>query len=537
MGNPPVPPGNTVDTTIKVTAYGVSDLELDPVQAAKNYADGLGQGSYLYKAVSTIFHSFYVLAIIVIKGYFSGINELTAFIADGVSEAVTKDRPEFYALVAALISDLLQVNVDGAHLFSDLQKHGTLSAMQDVGGGLIDLLIGEFTGTANGVGGHVSFSSNVNPETKLPEATLTPAGGVLASKALIGFVLSSAVRQANVDGLVDAIPYGLGKMFEKYSEGMRTNLGIGRMMRFALKPYFQDLVARPLTEAINIQYRPKRLAAKESFGAWVQGAFDDAALALELAAQGYSDKRQAALQWLQLQTPTVAELRTLHVARALDDPTYLTWMRRGGYHDSVTSLADQAADRVPVRRAVLQAAEHLVGQYLQGKLTQQQIADLIHGLSKSAGGTPLLSDGEVAAMTDLPAVASVHHTKQLSVAQLFKMYIFGELTLGEFTDHVTALGYGPDDVRLLQQELIIAAAAYSQKASKSAAKEHAPKVAHLSEAKLESAYLDGIITLDVYRAALAERGFSIADIATAVAELKIKAGLLAKQPPTTPSPG
>jgi len=530
---PIAPDTNTITTTYTVDSFGLTDNEVDPVQLAKNYADGLAKGSIAYKVISTVAHAIYTLAIIVIKGYFSVLNQLTAFIADSVSDAVTKDRPEFYTLVAALISDLLQVNVDGAALFNDLKQHGTLPAMQAVGGGLIDLLIGEFTGTANGVGGHVSFSSEVNPETNLPIANLTPAGGVLASKALIGFVLSSAVRQANVDGLVDKIPYGLGALFEKYSEGMRTNLGIGRMMRFALKPYFQDLVARPLTAAINIQYRPKALAVREAFAAWVTGIYDKPTLQAELAAQGYSDVRQGALEWVYKATPTREDLFKLLASGDIDGATFLTWMRRLGYDDDTSALIQQSEERTPVRRVVLQAAEHVASQYLLGKLTQQQMHDLINGLAKSAAGRPLLTAGEVADLTDLPPITAVHHAKQLSVAQLMRMYIFGLITLGEFSDHVTALGYAPGDVTELVEEVLILQKAQAEKAAKEAAKATAPKVAHLSVQKLETAYLDGIITLDVYRAALLAKGFSATDADTQIHETRVKAGIETAHPPTT----
>ena len=113
-----------------------------------------------------------------------------------------------------------------------------------------------------------------------------------------------------------------------------------------------------------------------------------------------------------------------------------------------------------------------------------------------------------------------------------KMYIFGEITLNEFSDHVTALGYAPGDVTLLVQELLILAKVSAERAAKAAAHQAAPKVAHLSEAKLETAYLDGIIGLDTYKTVLLGRGYSVSDVDTAVAELRIKAGLQEPNPPT-----
>lgn len=520
------------DPVIKQTVYGLSTNEVDPVQAAKNAGVGFAQSGAFVDAALAFWKTLWALVDNIVGGYFDVYDRLVALLAEEITAAVTRDRPGFWILIGSLISDLLGVNLDGSKLFQQLQSRGTLPAMQATGAGLIDLLIGEFTGTASGTGGNVSFSTQVDAATGLPQGTLTPAGGVQAAKALMGFVLTSAVRQANIDGLVDAIPYGFGQIFEKYSEGMRTNLGIGRMMRFALKPLFSVLVAHPLTEAINIEYRPLRLVAVEAFHAWCQQIFSDADLANELQAHGYTDTRSSALKWLHLKPPTREQLRTLHISGNLDDQTYLIWQRRLGYPDEVTALMDAADDLAPARRVILTSAEHLVSQYLIGKLSQQQVNDFVQGIAQSASGAALLSPGEVKAFTTLPVVSAALHHRTLGAAHLQKLFVNELITLVELQDGLTAAGYDPDTVTELTQEALLLQKVSAERAAAAAAKAGKAKLARLNLAQLATAFTDGLITIEQYRSELTARGFSASDVATLSAELLIKAGL---QTGTTPT--
>jgi len=463
-------PGTPRDVTIRTTTWGLSDKEIDPKQVGVNYGIGLAASNFLPDFVLKILHMFWEVVDWIIAQFFSGYDELIGFVASQVSVALGRDRPGFWILIGSLISDLLGVNLDGTQLFGQLQSRGTLAAMQGVGHGLIDLLIGEFTGTATGTGGTVTFGSAVNAETGLPEATLTPKGGLLAAKALMGFVLSSAVRQANIDGFFDMIPAGYGKPFERYSEAMRTNLGIGRMMRFALKPIFQDLVATPMKWAINKQYRPTLLSPADAWSAWVMdNSFD---VNEEMARHGYSDARRAFSQWIHLKTPTYHELRDLriHTDPLMPADDYKTWMHRLGYTDEVIAILDKAADLRVARVAVLREAETAAVKYLSGTYTQPQFAGLISSLQNDLNGYPLLSAGEVHALLSLPAHPTTAPRRHLGVAPLMLLYMDGLITLQEFEADIRGLGFSDDAVAELVQLVLVKARAKQEKEAAAAAK-------------------------------------------------------------------
>jgi hypothetical protein len=476
MGGTPQPPPTPPPTqaTISVTSYGLADQELDPAAYGKTLSRGL-QDSGLWEHYWLAFAALIPhLVEFVISHWFDLYDRLIALIADVLSKGVGRNIPGFWILIGSLISDLLGVNVDGAKIYADLQAHGTLPAMRDVGGGLIDLLVGEFTGTATGTGGQVSFSSAVNPATGLPAATLSPKSGVDATKALMGFVLASAVRQANIDGVVDSIPFGLGHAFEKYSEAMRTNLGIGRLMRFALRPIFQDLVAKPLTWAVNLQYRPALLDPVDTLLQWNVGQLSDTQLDYELGRHGYTSDQQAVLKNRHLEKITVEQARILRIHGELDDGAYHAITDRRGWRREDLALWEKYEDVHPARRLALAVVEEAALQYLRGHIPQTQLEAAISAAASDRFGNRLLSEGEERALANFSVTAQKIVRRHLAVAQLMLGYIDGVLTLGEVETHLSELGFSDDDVRALVQEMLIKQKAAADKAARTHSKATAP---------------------------------------------------------------
>jgi hypothetical protein len=462
---------NTGATQISVTPDGLVSNEVDPVQKGLNTAVGWGRSGFIGQFVSALWHALWLAVDDGVGIYFNIFNRVIATIADQVSGAVTRANPGLWIAIGSLLSDLLGINLDGGQLYQQLATRGTLPAMQAVGGSLIDLLIGEFTGTATGQGGTIQYSSNPDPATGLPPATLSPTQGLLGAKALMGFVLTSAIRQANVDGLVDAIPFGLGAAFEKYSEGVRTNLGIGRMMRFALKPIFKVLIADQVSRGMNETYTPALLSAEEAFSAFDQGIFTQEQLEQELAWHGYSTARWGALEWKGRSTPSRDELRGLHIAGVLDDPTYYTWMRRTGYVDTVTQLLDQWEDIKPARTAVLKEAGVLAAKFITGAMPFSQFNSAVSALAISVDGFQLLSFNEASYLKRLPsALTPGAKLLHLPFATLTTMYEDGVITLQGFQAELSARGYSADQQQELTLLLLIKAKAAQEKAALAAAK-------------------------------------------------------------------
>jgi hypothetical protein len=386
-----------------------------------------------------------------------------------MGDSATRNNPGFWKLVGSLISDLLGVEVDGGSLYQQLNTRGTLAAMQGVGASLVNLLIGEFTGTASGQGGNIAFSSSVNPGTNLPTATLTPAGGVLAAQALMGFVLSSAVRQGNLEAIGAELGV-LGGHVEKFSEAMRTNLGIGRMLRFALRPIFQDLIALPLKWAINIQYLPTLLNMAEAVRGVNAGDVDEAAFSDLAARAGYNPDYARSLRNQHTLNPPVGELLTLRAAGRIADQDFDLWLRRHGFSSITGQLLAQASDLMPARRVSLALAEHYLLEFGRGTITAADFTGFIDQL-KRAGY--MLTTGEVSAIESVAAAIVITkkvRPRHLSIGQLTTAYIDGAIDLLTFQGHLADVGFSPEDVQIETEVLLIKAKAAADAAAAKAAR-------------------------------------------------------------------
>lgn len=405
----------------------------------------------------------------VINQLLNAYDLVITLIAKWLGQTAGRNMPEYWDAIGALISDLLGIKLDGQELFNQLQTRGTLAAMQETGAGLVNLLIGEFTGTASGTGGDVAFSSDVNPETGLPVATLTPAGGIQGMQRLMGFVLSSSVRQANIEGLTEWIPIGLGSAFEKYSQAMRTNLGIGRMLRFAWRPIFQILIADPMKWALNMQYRPTMFNAAEASRAVNSKVYTQADFLAEAARGGYTDKRAFQLLDQHSRKADVNNLLILRAAGVLGDSDFDNFLGRDGFDVTHAAYTRQAADLEPARRVALALAEHTLLEFGKGSITTQALKDFIDGI-KAAGF--LLAPGEVTALEAVANKITVNvklRPKHLTEGKLHKAYIDGTITLQEYEDYLTQLGYSANDVQILGIEVLLDA----KKAQAAAAKKTA----------------------------------------------------------------
>jgi hypothetical protein len=292
------------------------------------------------------------------------------------------------------------------------------------------------------------------------------------------------------------------------------------------------LVATPAQQAMNLQYRPTLFDVGAAVRAYVTGDLDAQGLARELSLHGLSDARQTALFWQHARGLDLADIRTLQATGIFAEADVATWRARLGHDGTVSSFMTQAEDMRPARDACLLTARHYATEYLTGRITRTQLEGAINSVRHTLNGAPLLTDGEVTNLLALPEVVGGAARKHVSLNMLTRSYEDGLITLNEFSDAATALGYSADDVRLLEQELLVAAKRAQERAAKAAVSAARGLFAKLSVAQMKTAYTEGIMTLEQVRAELAARQYAQSAIDTIATEFLIAAGLAPKQPPT-----
>lgn len=394
-------------------------------------------------------------------------DDVAALLTNFFTAAQGQDTPGFNNLVAAVLSDTLGVEVSAADLQQAQFQSGRVGAMKQVGADLFNTLANEFiTGTASADAG-----GGIGGLPGTPGVKLTPEQGVQAAQAFLGFALSFAVRQGNVAFLSSAIPWEWLGGIREYGEMMAKNLGLGRLTRRALQPFIQTLITAPLQEALNRQYRPHVLDAKQIASAFIRGDIDRSDYADRLTGIGYTD---GDINLLIADTYTrinAAQLVLLHETNAISDSDLQTGLQKLGYNTGDIPLLIQARQLEFVQGADRKYAEILARQLVEGQIDQASFTSAVQALR-----IPKL---EADALTRNAAAEVQSRHKHLSLGFLKKAYLNSVITIDEYLTFALQLGYTQDEVDILEQELLVEqkqqAAKVKAKAAAAAAKATASK--------------------------------------------------------------
>jgi hypothetical protein len=518
--------------TIRSLVTGMADQEFDPAQASKVGMQGVKDSGIIERFVVALLRLPITLLKPLIEIAASLLDDLLATLAEVFQAAQGQNASGFYRLAAAMITDLMGVSASGEALVNAFQQGGRQAAMRELGGAIYDTLAAEFANETQASINGVFQTPKGTGIGGLPAVTLTPEQGVAGGRAFLGYAAGFAIREGNTDLLAAYLPHGIGEMFKDFAEDFAKNLGIGRMARLVWKPLVSTLVATPMQQAMNLQYRPTLLDAGQAVRAFITGDLDEASLAQELALHGLDAKRQAAIFWQHAKSLDFQQIRTLFAVGVFQQSDVDIFMGRIGHGPSVSALMMQAEDFRPLREAGLAAARHFADQYLLGRITRTQYEGAINSVRHKIDATTLLTDAEVTAYLLAPEISSAAPRRHLSIAMLFRNYEDGLITLQEFSNAALDMGYSQDDVTILEQELLISAKRASDRIAKATAAAHRGLLAKLSIAQIKTAFVDGLIDIGTVRTELTSRNFAPDAVDTLVNEFLISAKLRQPTPPT-----
>jgi hypothetical protein len=382
-------------------------------------------------------------------------DDIAALLTNFFTAAQGQDTPGFNNLVAAVLEDTLGVPVDASDLQSAQFQSGRVGAMKAVGAALFNTLGNEFvTGTASDTPGGGDYG--------LPGAAgtrLTPQQGVAAAQSFIGFALSFAVRQGNVAFLSSALPWQWLGGIREYGEMMAKNLGLGRLVRRALQPYVQTLIAGPLQEALNRQYRPHVMDAKQLASAYIRSDIDQSDYRDRLQGLGYRD---ADIQLLIEDTYTRVGLHHIFILQDngfLSDSEAQSRITALGFNSSDVGLLRSAHD--------LEAAQRYEREYVAGALADLHAGVISQDTFTADIDALALSTIEKNAIKKVGANRVTRQRKVLSLAWYKKAYLDGTVTIDEVLTHMKDLGFTQDAADVFEVELLLL---QSEQKTKAAAK-------------------------------------------------------------------
>ncbi len=495
MPDPPDQPPLPAGPPIVVTVTDIADKEIDPKQEEKLRAVGRKEAGEPQGWWGALWASIIDGFLWLLSGFVGLADKFFALIAKAFLTAQGEKNPEFYELTAALITDLTGVRVDGSKLIEAFQQRGRVSAMREVGGGLFDVLSGEFAGVEQ----EATVEGFTEPKGDgiggLPVKELSAQQGVNAARAFLGFAMSFAVREGNTDMLAEIIPsfmgYAPARAFKDFAEDFSKSLGIGRLLRLVMRPLINTMVGIPLQWALNEQYRPTHLGAAESIRAFFRTTIKGEQLDKDLAQLGFSQDR---IQELIEQARPLLEVNTLRKAFNRGDLTRDQFnsrlQDRGFTPDQVDILFQEGASQLsesdiftlfragvftgdeargrliklgwrleevelnvkadilrrlePIAQNTISIAEKAV---LDGTMDLIEFSDLLQGL-------PLYEDERTGIATMMGKKLALRR-RPLTLAEMRKAFIDGIIDLSEWLEFLQRVGFTTSDAQILTQQLLL----------------------------------------------------------------------------------
>lgn len=379
-----------------------------------------------------------------------------------VTSAQGADTPGFWKLTSQIINDFIGTEITVDDLARAAQQGGFVAGMDKAGEDFFNVLINIFLGQGlTAKGGPKGLPGE-------PGTPLSPEQGFKGAAAFLGFILSFAIREGNLETISTILPADI-RMFEgirSYGRIMAKGLGFGRMSRRVLQPLLQETIIKPMQLALNKQYRPSVLDIKQIALALIRGDIDKADYKDRLALLGYTDTDIEVLLADTYVRLSLNDVYLLFSTGEIDEADFRERMALLGYFPDDVDVVKKARDLAAVQIADRAYAVLIANDLVAGTITQGDYESAVDDLR--------LPRIEIDALTRNAVRRKVIRHKHLTVGFLKKAYLEKAITLDEYLTHVADLGYSQDDIDILEQELLIEQKAEADKlkaaAEKAAAK-------------------------------------------------------------------
>jgi hypothetical protein len=360
----------------------------------------------------------------------NSMDEILAAMADLFLAGQGEGSRGFANLVAAVIGDLLGVETSGDRIFTAFQTRGRIQAMQEVGSQFTDVITKEL----------------------IQAGDVSPAQGEAAVKSFLGFVLSFAVRQGNIEFLTSLIPEEIrfAEGFRAYGELMAKNLGLGRLTRIVLRPLLTTLAATPFQWRLNQEFHPTQFKVGDLINPFAQQLMPQDVIFKAMDLEGYSSDKIEQLIKLHSKRLTFDDVDLLLRWQIYSPEQAHEAILQLGYPESTASLVLYMVGLRKAEHALQSLVDAMEAYTVDGHITVDEFGALLDKLPIDA------TEKQFKMQTIAFKVKSTH--AHLTVAQAQKAFEEGVWDLTQLETYFTARGYSPDDNATLQILTLLALA-------------------------------------------------------------------------------
>ena len=222
-------------------------------------------------------------------------------------------------------------------------------------------------------------------------------------------------------------------------EDVARNIGLGRLVRRALTPLIQILVAQPLTWAINTKYLPSQFSEPMLVNPYLAATLPHDQLYNAMHLLGYSDDKIQAFIQMHQKRLNPAEVKLLVDNNLWDQQTALTYITNIGYPaelaGTILTLEDIREEKGWVDKFIAALEVDVV----RGVITTDEFESLLNGTPSS--GTP----GVITNTTGLPIS---QHIKDLILATVNYKVAAGKKTRAERLSEGSSRNYSREGCSL-----------------------------------------------------------------------------------------
>jgi hypothetical protein len=398
-------------------------------------------------AIKNTIDSFVQLLNPLLAAFFAVLSDVRHGVTDSMGDATAEVLNEF--LGTDFTADVLK-NGQGAD--------ATLQKCQAIGAAVLGRLEQEFSGA--------------------PGQTTGP--GAKAAQTFAGYGVNFGIQNAIISIIGSLVPETRLDEVRELGVEVAQNLGLGRLMRVALRPLVQSLIATPYLRELNTKYRPNLLNDAEALAAWHASRVDQASVFTWLQSLGHTDDLIKERLEQTRQRLTAQEWNTLTaLAKQGDDPA--------AYDDQAKGMDD---DWITLRQAVLtwqrlrpirdRVLSELLPQIKQGFVTIQTLQGLLQRLN--------LPQDEQSLWLEAAGTFLEVPRKRPSQADMLFLYEASQITDDDVQIWLQAEGYGREDVQRMLTFFRLKFVASTQGVSPA-------RAAHLANVHLEHiAYVTDEIT-------------------------------------------
>ncbi len=274
---------------------------------------------------------------------------------------------------------------------------------------------------------------------------ITPEAGQENANRLLGNIMNLVTEEWTVSWLLDAASYHLLGRFGDLKEDLIQSLGLGRLVRLALRPYIEILIAEPVERLLRKQHPDKLFGPGEAARALARGVINDSQYFSEMAEQGWDERRARHLLAVNTKSPSAAVLGELVRLGALESKDAVKFLTDDGWTEPTAALIIELERQRRFFSIQNKRADTAIEAFGRRELLEDE---LVRQLGAANYTTEEITEG--LALGHLLQMIP----KRLSFAQARDAFTSGLISLERFRDFLVQEGYSDRDQIVLEETAI-----------------------------------------------------------------------------------